>query len=149
MRKTNGQGGITLIALVVTIVVLLILAGITIMYVFGSDGIFATANDAKVESVLGTIRDYVSNAQGQALIESYKPEADLSTFETVRAKEIFSENFPDSASVTTTSLTYDLDTHKYGATATGTYNGVSFTVTFTDGVPEVTGEAAPTEDEGT
>ena len=46
MRKTNGQGGITLIALVVTIVVLLILAGITIMYVFSFDGIFSTALEA-------------------------------------------------------------------------------------------------------
>ncbi len=41
------QSGITLVALVVTIVVLLILAGITIIYVFGENGIFKLAQDAK------------------------------------------------------------------------------------------------------
>ena len=39
----KNQKGITLIALVVTIVVLLILAGITITYVMSEGGIFNTA----------------------------------------------------------------------------------------------------------
>lgn len=38
--KQETTTGITLIALVVTIVVLLILAGITIMYVMGDNGVF-------------------------------------------------------------------------------------------------------------
>lgn len=135
MRKTNGQGGITLIALVVTIVVLLILAGITIMYVFGNEGIFTTANKAKVESTLGTVRDYVSNAQAQALMESYTPGT---TFDQERAKTVFTANFPTDAAPTVTSLTYDTTKHQYGGTATGTFNGVNYTVTFTDGVAKVT-----------
>ena len=45
MKKTQEKG-ITLIALVVTIVVLLILSGITINMLFGSDGIFKVAQDA-------------------------------------------------------------------------------------------------------
>lgn len=136
MRKTNGQGGITLIALVVTIVVLLILAGITIMYVFGNDGIFKTANDAKVESTLGTVRDYVSNAQAQALMESYAPTTSA-TFNDERAKAIMTANFPADAAPTVTSLTYDVAAHQYGGTATGKLNGVDYTVTFTAGVPTV------------
>ena len=42
-----STSGITLVALVVTIVVLLILAGITIMYVMGDNSIFKKAQEAK------------------------------------------------------------------------------------------------------
>ena len=45
-RKMKEKRGITLIALVVTIVVLLILAGITINMLFSNGGIFKTAQDA-------------------------------------------------------------------------------------------------------
>ena len=143
MRKTNGQGGITLIALVVTIVVLLILAGITIMYVFSNDGIFATANDAKVESTLANVRDYISNAQFQALTESYAPETSA-TFNATRAQAIMTENFPDASDdgTTTTAPTVDSLTyadHKYGGTMTGTLNGVNYEVSFNEnGVATVT-----------
>ena len=48
MRKTlKNTNGITLIALVVTIVVLLILAGVSINAVFGQDGIIQKAKDAQ------------------------------------------------------------------------------------------------------
>ena len=45
-KKFKGESGITLIALVVTIVVLLILAGITISLVFSENGIIAKAREA-------------------------------------------------------------------------------------------------------
>lgn len=49
MKRKSGkkQTGITLVALVVTIVVLLILAGITIMYTMGENSIFKKAQEAK------------------------------------------------------------------------------------------------------
>lgn len=136
MRKTNAQGGITLIALVVTIVVLLILAGITIMFVFSNDGIFATANQAKTESVLGTVRDYVSNAQFQVFAESYAPE-NSATFNKAKAQEIMTANFPTDANLEgVDSLEYANHAYTTG-TFTGTINGVNFTVTFASGVPTV------------
>ena len=46
--KEKNEKGITLIALVVAIVVLLILAGITINLLFSNGGIFDIANQAKV-----------------------------------------------------------------------------------------------------
>jgi len=46
-QLTSHSSGITLIALVVTIVVLLILAGITINFVLADGGIFKSAQDAK------------------------------------------------------------------------------------------------------
>ena len=61
LKKTKGQGGITLVALVVTIVVLLILAGITIALVFAQNGVVGKAQDAADYSNKGTIAD---NVQG-------------------------------------------------------------------------------------
>ena len=49
LHKNKKEQGITLIALVVTIVVLLILAGITINMLFSNGGIFKTAQDAANE----------------------------------------------------------------------------------------------------
>ena len=46
MKKQNKQKGITLIALVITIIVLLILAGITINLTIGQDGIITKAQQA-------------------------------------------------------------------------------------------------------
>lgn len=50
MNKIKSTKGITLIALVVTIVILLILAGITITILFGDNGIIKRANAAKTKT---------------------------------------------------------------------------------------------------
>ena len=52
-KSQSNTNGITLVALVVTIVVLLILAGITIVYVFGDNGIFKLAQEAKDKTEQG------------------------------------------------------------------------------------------------
>ncbi len=48
--KAKGFKGITLIALVVTIIVLLILAGVTIMTLFGENGLISMADKARGET---------------------------------------------------------------------------------------------------
>ena len=64
--KNNRQKGITLIALVVTIVVLIILATVSILAVFGDNGIIARAQTAKDTHEKGkadetnTLDDYAS-----------------------------------------------------------------------------------------
>ena len=61
MRKTlKNTNGITLIALVVTIVVLLILAGVSINAVFGQDGIIQKAKDAQNKMDQATQNDLAS-----------------------------------------------------------------------------------------
>ena len=50
MEKKKRKNGITLIALAITIVVLLILAGVTITFVLGEDGLIAKAREAQKES---------------------------------------------------------------------------------------------------
>lgn len=75
LEKTKGQSGITLVALVVTIVVLLILAGITIALVFAQNGVVGKAQDAAASSNKGTIAD---NIQGFILGKQVEVLADKS-----------------------------------------------------------------------
>ncbi len=49
MEKTNNSG-VTLVALVITIIVLLILAGISLTFAFGDNGIISKAQKAKIET---------------------------------------------------------------------------------------------------
>lgn len=73
----RNERGITLIALVVTIVVLLILAGVTITYALGDNGIFSTAKKAELGSVKATFSDAVSTAQAECLIKLHDPDDEV------------------------------------------------------------------------
>lgn len=55
--QKNKNAGITLIALVVTIIVLLILAAISITILTGDDGLLARATESKEESRVATVQD--------------------------------------------------------------------------------------------
>ena len=57
MEKLQHNKGITLIALIVTIVVLLILAGVSIAVITGDNGVIKSANQAKTEQRGGTVED--------------------------------------------------------------------------------------------
>ena len=79
LGKTKGQGGITLVALVVTIVVLLILAGITIALVFAQNGVVGKAQEAAADSNKGTIADNVQGyivSQQMEVIQGKTPGTD-------------------------------------------------------------------------
>ncbi len=67
----KNQKGITLIALVVTIVVLLILAGITIVYVLQDGSIFQSAKESAVETTVTSIADYAQQMQVEATTQYY------------------------------------------------------------------------------
>ena len=62
LKKLNlkNKNAITLVALVVTIVVLLILAGVTISLLLDENGIIAKSKDARNANRAGTIRDEIS-----------------------------------------------------------------------------------------
>ena len=51
MRKIKTNEGITLIALVITIIILLILAGVSIAMLTGNNGILTRAQNAKNKTV--------------------------------------------------------------------------------------------------
>ena len=79
MRKTKGESrikferkqntGITLIALVITIIVLLILAGVTIATLTGDNGLFEKSSKAKIESEIASVKE-----QAQLDISNYVAE---------------------------------------------------------------------------
>ena len=57
---SKAQNGITLVALVITIVVLLILAGVSIATLTGENGILNSAKEAKIKTELAQIKDCVA-----------------------------------------------------------------------------------------
>ena len=79
----KNKKGITLVALVVTIVVLLILAGVSVNLVLGNNGIIAKAKDAETKSAeasqndlkgMNALTEEMNNALGE------KPKVDLSKY---------------------------------------------------------------------
>ena len=56
-RKMNKKSGITLVSLVVTIIILLILAGVTITTLTGKNGILTRARDASRESEIASVKE--------------------------------------------------------------------------------------------
>lgn len=104
----RNERGITLIALVVTIVVLLILAGVTITYALGDNGIFGTAKKAELGSVKATFSDAVSTTQAECLIKLHDPDdkvpetsAELLTM----VKNYLPDDWKEKTSATTLSFT--------------------------------------------
>ena len=83
--KFKGKEGITLIALVVTIIVLIILAGVSINLMFGQYGIVTRAKEAKEQMEIATITENVK----LELLEKQMDEGSILTqaqIETVLAK---------------------------------------------------------------
>ena len=67
----RNQRGITLIALVITIIVLLILAGVSIAMLTGDNGILTNSTKAKAQNELGTAKDQIALAANEALTDYY------------------------------------------------------------------------------
>lgn len=95
----RNERGITLVALVVTIVVLLILAGVTITYALSNNGLFTKAQETAKVSEQATIRDAVSNAQAECMMEYY----DASVTTKTPAVDLIKKYVPSDWSVTATS----------------------------------------------
>ncbi len=70
-KKKNKISGITLIALVVTIVVLLILAGVSISLVLGPNGLITKAQEASLKTEQATKNELTDMASIDSLIEEY------------------------------------------------------------------------------
>ena len=142
LGKTKGQGGITLVALVVTIVVLLILAGITIALVFAQNGVVGKAQEAAADSNKGTIADniqgYVVSKQMEALESGTAPGNITSDLKTALQKvNITVDETTGSGSITVNADT----TVTIAGTIKFTLNGQSFNLTvngYNTGYPELT-----------
>lgn len=101
-QKLKESTGITLVALVVTIVVLLILAGITITYVLGDNSIFKLAQDAKnkTEEAKNDEQEYFNNIgntidkyiNGNGGGSGTGDRVDVSTITTITTKNILAKD---------------------------------------------------------
>ena len=123
MLKNNK--GITLIALVITIIVLLILAGVSIAMLTGQNGVLTRANDASDDSKRAEIADKVNMAIQSAYTDAVvanttTPAIDLDKLESIYA----SDNSDESLEVTGTSGAATL-------TATVTQGSGSSSTTYT------------------
>lgn len=68
----RNQKGITLIALVITIIVLLILAGVSIAMLAGDNGVLSKSRQAKSDNELGAAKDQVALLATEALTNYYE-----------------------------------------------------------------------------
>ena len=142
LEKTKGQGGITLVALVVTIVVLLILAGITIALVFAQNGVIGKAQQAASDSNKGTIADniqgFVVAKQMEALETGTAPGNITSELKTALGKvNITVDETAGSGSITVNADT----TVTIAGTIKFTLNGQSYNLTvngYNTGYPALT-----------
>ena len=71
MKKINEKRGITLIALVITIIVLLILAGVTISTLTGDNGLLTKTTDTKKENIIGTEKEKIGLGYNEYRIKKY------------------------------------------------------------------------------
>ena len=109
-EKLRGAKGITLIALVITIIVLLILAGITIGALTGHDGIINQANEAKNATDYASWEEQIDVAIISAEGKHRNPTMD-DIIEELKNKEIISnENQVDkqTGTITTNEPVYDI-----------------------------------------
>ena len=60
MKKIESQKGVTLVALVVTIIVLIILAGISINLLLGDNGLITRAQEAKKQQKIAEVKEKLS-----------------------------------------------------------------------------------------
>ena len=65
------QKGITLVALIITIIVMLILAGVSISLVVGENGVLTQAQSAGTESTKGALKEAVALASGDLMARYY------------------------------------------------------------------------------
>jgi len=94
-KKLKKEKGITLVALVVTIVVLLILAGITIMYTMGENSIFNKASEAKNKTEIAKWQERLEVAKGPVIIDGLGTFNPDKYFEYLQNQEIIEDKDTD------------------------------------------------------
>ena len=136
MRNLKEQKGITLVALVVTIIVLLILAGVTILYILGDDGIFGTAQRAGTETDDAYVREVLITAVLQAQTDYFDMGSEDRTVKNKDTAQTYVQSQLTAAGITSTGLVvenfYETGT---GVKLSGTvkYKEVSYTVAYDSG----------------
>ncbi len=92
----KNNRGVTLVALVITIIVLLILAGVSLAMLSGDNGILTNAQKAKSDTVKANVRDSINNTYMELLTEAY---AKTKTFDADLMKDV-ANHYCNSSEVT-------------------------------------------------
>ena len=131
-ERVNGKNGITLIALVITIIVLLILAGVTIATLTGDNGILTKAQSAKTQNDKATVKEQVDLAIAASLDETGKInlgqlKTNLNNVDGINPiKEDFTDSsFPLEVTVDGTKVTIKKDNNGKYSTSVGESTGSS------------------------
>lgn len=107
MKNFKKQNGITLVALVVTIIVLLILAGVSLSLVAGENGILKRATSAVDKNEIGTAREQAGLKINELMAAFYEEKYVDNTFEG-NAKAYITQELAKDAIKTTDSGDYEL-----------------------------------------
>ena len=110
INQKEAQNGITLIALVITIIVLLILAGVSIAMLTGQKGILTQANNAKNETELASAKEKVELAVIGAISQTRDGTLTVGKLRTELANyggTVEGDTFPVTATVDGKSFTVD------------------------------------------
>lgn len=107
------QNGITLISLVITIVILIILAGVAINLSIGENGIFSKAKEARRQYEIADVREKIEIAM-----------LDIESDQIVKNEECTVDTMVEELPNKINGITIE----KEGNIAKGTYNGYNFTI---------------------
>lgn len=128
------EKGITLVALVITIIVLLILAGVSIALVVGNNGILGRATGAVETSELATAEQEIKIAIADAQMAAYTASATSPDFKTHYInKDYYDKNC---TSGTVSQPTYDDATEKVTLEYTAKKSETVYTATFSVAAPQ-------------
>ena len=124
----RNQRGITLIALVITIIVLLILAGVSIAMLTGDNGILKNADRAAKETAIANAKEKVSTEVNEAMTnyyaDKYADDQDVDLYDVVATAVYDCEGTEDGATITVTPDTKPTTTPAE-ITVTVTYDSVT------------------------
>ena len=110
MRFSKRERGITLVALIITIVVIIILAMITVSFLFGENGLIIKAQEAKKMSAIEEVREKLEMATGTAIIDGKGKTTIDDYFELIESEGIIGDI--DSDTLDNGDGTYDVTTNE-------------------------------------
>ena len=125
----RNQKGITLIALVVTIIVLLILAGISVAMLTGNNGLITQANKAKIANAEGAIRDAVVLAVSAYRAENYNQNQSTLSITGENIKADMEETLGDDYTVTPSGQNIEVTGGDLGSATTTVVLATNGTIT--------------------
>jgi len=130
----KNQKGITLVALVVTIIILLILAGVSLSLVAGSRGMLKQADNAVSTSTLANVKEEAELAIMTSMTSYYEARYTTKDKTTKALYEYVADDINENAPVLSSkaTLTAEKDDSKKTATMALTVGGKTYSATFDD-----------------